>query len=548
MLSSPLVTNLWSGGLIVLLVTALAVWLSLRLRERAPKGGYFNDSDRAAGIFSSIGTLFSVLLALVIFLSVETYSRTQSQANAEADSVLEQFQLAELFPSQDQYAIQSQLVCYGRSVKELEWEIMEDFRSSPTVDYWAASIDARIDSVEIVGPRAVASYQLFLAQTLQRQEERRGRLEGAEGALPSMVWPILFLGAAGILAYLIAYADSAERSMAQAFQVGVVTCLLGASLLLINALDHPFTLEPGRILPEKMQASVDVMQSQLSRSIDSQELDATLPCDRDGLPNDPEPTARSFPPGSTMDQIVRRGRLVVGTSYNIALFGELDPVSGKVSGFDNDVAKEIARELGLREDQIDFVDTLIEDRVPALQEKSVDMVIEAMTITPERAQLVEFSRPYYIAGQSLLVRRGNRSVSSLRDLAGRQVCVIAGSTSIPTLTAQAPRATLVFAPGPMDCVTQVRAGAVDAMSTDDIILAGFAADYDDVVLVGGRFTREPYGVAIPKGQTDMVAFVNEVIEHMIADGRWGRIYYEYLSDIPGLPGVAEAKQRLTETE
>lgn len=485
-----------------------------------------------------------MLLALVILLSVENYTGAQSRANAEADSVLEQFQLATLFPSRYQYAAQSQLVCYGRSVAELEWPQMSDQENNRIVDDWAASIDAATDTVSITGARAEASFQLFLEQSLERQQERRGRLEGAAGALPGMVWPILILGTVGILAHLVVYADRNERVLSQVFQVGLMTLLLGASLLLINALNHPFVASPGKIVPEQMQRSVAAMEASLSQAIDVSNLESTLPCDAQGAPNDAAPVVRTFPPDSTMAQIVERGRLTVGVSYNIALFGELDPLSGVVSGFDNELAKEIAREMGLAPDQIEFVDLLPSERLPALQTHQVDMVVMAITITPERAQQIDFSRPYYMAGQTILVHRQNRSIAGLRDLAGQRVCVIASSTSIPILTEKAPDAVLVEAPSPGDCLAELLAGNVDAMSTDDIILAGFAAENEGLVLVGGTFTEEPYGVGIPKGNADMVAFVDDVVGRMLDDGRWGRIYYEYLADIAGLRNVQEAKLRL----
>jgi polar amino acid transport system substrate-binding protein len=491
-----------------------------------------------------MATLFSVLLALVIFLSVETFQETKSHANAEADLVLEQYQLARLFPASDQYAIQSRLVCYGRSVRDLEWPLMDQQSSSNVVDEWAGSIDASTDSVGVVGPRAEAAFQLFLEHSLQRQGERRGRLEGADGAIPSMVWPILILGALAIVAHLVAYADRGERTLSQVFQVGLVAFLLTASLLLINALDHPYEAQPGRITPDKMARSIEVMEHDLARSIDSPNLAMTLPCEANGSPSHLEPLAPDFPPDSTMAKIVDRGRLVVGVSYNIALFGELDPLSGVVSGFDNELAKEIAREMGFGVGQIQFVDMLPEERLPALQEGRVDLVVMAITITPEREEIIDLSRPYYIAGQTILVRRSNRSISGLRDLADKRVCVITTSTSIPVLTQLAPRAILVPGSSPGDCRDRVVAGAVDAMTTDDIILAGFAAEDDDLVLVGGKFTEEPYGVGVPQGQRDMIEFINGVIRRMIEDGRWGRIYYEHLADIPGLPSVQEAKERL----
>ena len=542
-------TNIWAGIAIVLFATLIAIGLLLLLRRRAPEGGFFSDSDRAASVFACIATMFSVLLALVIFLSVETYSATSSHAHAEADSVIEQFQLAHLFPSRDQYLIQSQLICYGRTTVHQEWPLMNGKSRSPVLDEWAQSIDSTTESVAVNGSKAEAAFQLFLTQTLQRQQERRGRLEGADGALPATVWPILFLGAACILAYMIAYADSAERATTQVFQVGLVTVLLGFSLLLIHALDHPFGENAGQIQPGEMQASLETMERGLKGSIDASSLEATLPCDSSGLPRDLEAgyPDRNFAAGSTMGQIAARGKIVIGVTRGIALFGEINPVSNEVSGFDVDLAREIAKELGLHEDQIEFVDTLVEERIPHLEQKKVDLVVLAFTITPERGELIEFSRPYFLAGQSILVQRNNRSITNIRELAGRRVCVVSGSTSIGALSVDAPRAELVYHQDFGSCVNSLKAGTVDAVSTDDIVLAGFAAEDPNLVLVGGQFTREPYGVGIPKGQADMVQFVDGVIERMVEDGRWGKLYYKYLGDIPGLRSVSEAKERLPTT-
>jgi ABC-type amino acid transport substrate-binding protein len=538
------ITNIWLGGLAVVLVMASANNLSLWLRRHAPSGGFFSDSDRAAGIFGSIGTLFSVLLALVILLSVETYSDTKSHANAEADLVLEQFQLARLFPSEDQFNVQSQLICYGRGVMNSEWQLMSKNEQSPVVDDWQQSLDATIDTVHVSGEKAEEGFGLFLQQTLQRQEERRGRLEGAEGSLPPLVWPVLLLGAFAMLAHVVYYADSAERISTQVLQVSLVAVLLGASLLLINALDHPFSDHPGQIAPDKMHFSVGQMEEGLSGTIDSRDLSATLPCDDDGYPKPDEPQVKSFPRGSTMEAIANRGHLRIGVSNSIALFGEIDPVSGVISGFDADLGREIARELGLREDQIEFVDTPVEDRIPYLQDGKVDLVIEVMTITSARKQLVEFSRPYFLAGQSILIDKTNRNIGGLRNLAGKKVCVLAGSTSVDTLSKVAPDAELVYMVDFPTCIAAMKRGEVNAVSTDDIILAGFASLDPDLTLVGGQFTKEPYGVAVPKGEKDFVMFIDAVINQMLEDGRWGKLYYQYLGDIPGLASIKDAKTRL----
>lgn len=541
------ITNIWVGTVLVVLAVTLAVGVSILLRRRAPWGGFFSDSERAATIFSAIGTMFSVLLALVILLSVETYTQTKSHANAEADAVLEQFQLARLFPSGHQYETQSQLICYSRSVIS-EWPLVSNGEQHPVVDDWAQSLNTTIDSVAVEGGKAESGFELFLQQSLQRQEERRGRLEGADGTLPSTVWPILILGAASVLIYMLYYADKGERLMSQALQVGLVTALLGSSLILINALDHPFSTSPGKITPDKMQNSLRIMEGGLAESIDSNFLEAALPCNREGSPNPTNPPTRSFPQTSTMAEIIARGKLVIGVSYNIALFGQLDPVSGVVSGFDADLGREIAKAMGLREDQIEFRDLLVEERIPALQSGEVDMVIVVMTITPGREEQVEFSRPYYLAGQSILVQRDARTVSSLRDLGGRRVCVPTESTSEETLMEVAPGVELVYRETLPACVAALKDDEVDAMSTDDIILAGFAADDDELVLVGGQFTQEPYGVALPDGDVEFAAFIDGVIEEMIGDGRWGKLYYQYLGDIPGLASVDEAKRNLPSGE
>lgn len=184
------------------------------------------------------------------------------------------------------------------------------------------------------------------------------------------------------------------------------------------------------------------------------------------------------------------------------------------------------------------------ERLQVLQTDRADIVAMTLTITPDREEQIAFSRPYYVAGQSILVRRNDHSITGLRDLAGKRVCAATGTTTSATLADRAPEAVLVGAASPGDCLTQLLAGAVDAISSDDVILAGLASENEGVILVGGQFTQEPYGVGIPLGNRDMVGFVDGVIDQMISDGRWGRLYYRYLSDIVGLPSVAAAKQRL----
>jgi ABC-type amino acid transport substrate-binding protein len=255
----------------------------------------------------------------------------------------------------------------------------------------------------------------------------------------------------------------------------------------------------------------------------------------------------SFAAGSTMAQIVQRGKLTVGVKYDVPLFGLLDPVSRKVDGFDVALAKEIAKELGLKEDQVEFVEAISANRIPYLQEDKADLVISTMTINADRKQQIEFSRPYYLAGQSILVKSDNNNINSVNDLNGKRVCSAQGSTSEQNIKDKAPQAELLSLQTYSACVSSMKDGRVDAVSTDDIILAGFAASDKSLKLAGGQFTQEAYGVGIKKGKTDMAQFVTEVITKMVEDGRWEELYNQYLGNVGGLPSAADAKSKLPAT-
>src|SRR5215211_5977696 len=116
-------------------------------------------------------------------------------------------------------------------------------------------------------------------------------------------------------------------------------------------------------------------------------------------------TAKNFPPGSTMAQVVQQGKITIGVKYDVPLFGLLDPLTNKVDGFDVALGKEIAKELGLSENQVEFVEAVSANRIPYLQQDKADLIISTMTINEDRKQQIEFSRPYYLAGQSILVKK-----------------------------------------------------------------------------------------------------------------------------------------------
>src|SRR3970040_1153635 len=167
-----------------------------------------------------------------------------------------------------------------------------------------------------------------------------------------------------------------------------------------------------------------------------------------------------------------------------------------------------------------------------------------MTINAERKEQIEFSRPYFKAGQSILVLKDNDDIKSVDDLNGKKVCSVQGSTSEKNVKEKAPQSDLLALDPYASCVSAMTDGRVVAVSTDDIILAGYAAADSSLKLVGGQFTEEPYGIGIKKGKTDMQEFVDGVLNQLLEDGTWDEIYDQFLGEVEGRPTAEEAREHL----
>ncbi|RJO76708.1 glutamate ABC transporter substrate-binding protein [Nocardia panacis] len=248
-----------------------------------------------------------------------------------------------------------------------------------------------------------------------------------------------------------------------------------------------------------------------------------------------DPTASLRPAatgGPTLDAIRARGRLVVGLDTGSNLFSFRDPISGTVVGFDADIAREVARDLLGNPDLIDFRTIGSGDREQALQNHTVDVVTKTMTITCERRQKVTFSTVYLRAGQRVLVVR-NSGINGMADLAGKRVCIVRGTTSLDNMRRGQPAATVLTVPSWADCLVALQQRQVDAVSTDDAILAGMAAQDPYTELVGGPISSEPYGIGISKGSDDLVRAVNGTLDRIRADGTWNRLYRQWLQAVLG---------------
>jgi ABC-type amino acid transport substrate-binding protein len=246
----------------------------------------------------------------------------------------------------------------------------------------------------------------------------------------------------------------------------------------------------------------------------------------------------AYPAGSYLAKVVQRGRLVAGVKQDQPLFGYLDPRTNKLEGFDVDVVKEVAKALfnDPSESRLELKPVTSASRIPLLQEGGIDLIAATMTITEERRQQIDFSDVYYLAGQSLLVKKDSPT-ARIQDLdkADKTICSATGSTSEQNISKFAPGAQKVLFPGYADCVTALQQGRADAVSTDDIILAGFAAQDPGLKLVGGQFTQEPYGLGVHKSSTGLLELVNGVLRTLKANGRWKAIYTQWLGSIGPAP-------------
>jgi polar amino acid transport system substrate-binding protein len=251
-------------------------------------------------------------------------------------------------------------------------------------------------------------------------------------------------------------------------------------------------------------------------------------------PLGPLPQPGAMPPGSTMATIAQRGRLIVGVDQSKYLVGFRNPLTGELEGTDIDIVHRIAEAIFGDPNRVQFRVYDIADRVKAVEEKQVDMVVNNFSITCARQRSVEFSTPYQTAQQRLLVPVDS-GVRQVEDLAGGTVCTSAGSTTerrleeLPVAQPDAPRRLEVITePGIPDCVVRLQLGQVDAVSSDDIILAGLAAQDPQTRVVGPVLDTAGYGVGMSKDTPDLVRFVNAVLEQGRADGSLEDSYRRWL--------------------
>ncbi|MGW1951605.1 glutamate ABC transporter substrate-binding protein [Streptomyces sp. NPDC001920] len=221
-------------------------------------------------------------------------------------------------------------------------------------------------------------------------------------------------------------------------------------------------------------------------------------------------------------------KIKIGIKYDQPGLGLKEP-DGSFSGFDVDVATYVAKELGYDADQIEFVETKTPDRENALKRGDVKFIAATYSITDERKKSVDFAGPYLLAHQDLLVK-ADSDITEATDLNGKNLCSVTGSTSAQNVKNDfAPKANLQERSGYSECISSLQSGAVDALTTDDSILAGFASQEQykgQFKLVGLKLSNENYGIGVQKGDTETLNKINAALEKMVSSKAWDKAVTE----------------------
>jgi hypothetical protein len=270
--------NLVWAVLIVAAVVGIAVGAMLFVRRTAPEGGYFEDGDRAAGVFGVLATGFSVLLGFIVFLAFTSYDQSRTGAETEALTVVQQVETAQFFPASVSAELTGELVCYGRSVANGEWDRMRAGNFGDNLNPWGIELFRTLKTVEPKTATEQSAYDKWLEQTSTREEARQDRVHGAVGVIPTSLWIVLFFIAAVIFVFTLFFADSGERAVVQGLLIGSVVAVMTTLLLLLRALDNPFHGGVGGLNPTAMNRSLRLID-QILPNLDTK---VRIPCNPEG--------------------------------------------------------------------------------------------------------------------------------------------------------------------------------------------------------------------------------------------------------------------------
>jgi hypothetical protein len=272
--------NLVFAILIILATSGIAITALLLVRRRAPDGGYFHDGDRAAGVFGTLATGFAVLLGLIVFLAFASYDQSRAGAETEALTVIHQIETAQFLAPEATRELTGELTCYARYVIHQEWPRMESGDLNDSVSPWGIELFLTMKDVQPDGPVQETAFDTWLDQTSAREDARLDRVHGAEGILPWPLWLVLFFSAGIIFVFMLFFADSGERAVVQALQIGSVVAVITATLLVIRLLENPFQSGSAGLKPVAMERTLRILEEELA-GVGQQ---GTPPCTERGEP------------------------------------------------------------------------------------------------------------------------------------------------------------------------------------------------------------------------------------------------------------------------
>ncbi|EIJ81815.1 glutamine ABC transporter [Bacillus methanolicus PB1] len=233
---------------------------------------------------------------------------------------------------------------------------------------------------------------------------------------------------------------------------------------------------------------------------------------------------------NALEAIKERDKIIFGVKHDTRLFGLKNPGTGEVEGFDIDIAKALAKEILGDESKVEFKEVTSKTRIPLLQKGDIDAIIATMTITEERKKEVDFTDVYFEAGQSLLVKKDS-PIKGLEDIKkGTKVLSVKGSTSSQNIREKAPEATVLEFENYAEAFTALKSDQGDVLTTDNAILYGMADEDPSFHLVGGTFTDEPYGIAVKKGEKELLDELNKALKTIKSNGEYDKIYKKWINE------------------
>ncbi len=248
-------------------------------------------------------------------------------------------------------------------------------------------------------------------------------------------------------------------------------------------------------------------------------------------------TEPSFPKDSTMARIQARGELVVGVKFDVPTFGQKNPITGEVEGFEPDLARILGEDLFGAPGHVQLIEAPGPEREAMVQQHKADLVSSTYTITPQREKAVSFAGPIYFSRPAVMVRKDYKglgsSIAGYQALNGHSVCTVTGSIEADLLEEKAPHARTLLLPSNAECVTALRQGRVETYASDDVVVFGFLKKNPNLFrfVANPNGLEQPYGIGVNKSSHDLCRWVNKELLVAIKDGAWRRVFEQTIGKV-----------------